>query len=255
MNESTGSFVVAKYNELVVTQSNSLVESAHSLTLNEKRVLMLGISQLDSRKPDRRAGEVVIYAEEFAGIFNMPLRHCYEVLKEGTAKLYNRDIRKFIANGRVTKHQRWLEAVAYQEGAGCVSMTFTQGVMPLLTLLHREFTSFQLKQIGGLSSFYAIRFYELLIQFKKTGQRVITVERLRDILDVGDKYAKLADLRRYVIEPSLDDINQNTDLEAEMKLISKGRKVVAYQFNMEVVERSGEEPESVMPQVNRVGHP
>lgn len=225
---------MAKLNDMVVTQSNSLVESAHSLTLNEKRVLLAAISQLDSRKPDRRGGEVMLHAADFAEVFGIELRHSYEVLKDATAKLYNRDIRKLVQEGRTVKHQRWLEAVAYQDGQGCVAVTFTQGVMPLLTLLHREFTTFQLKQIGGLSSFYAIRFYELLSQFRKTGERLLSVDRMRDILDVGDKYPQINDLRRYVIDPSLKEMNAQTDLRVEMTPKRKGRKVVAFAFTIEV---------------------
>ena len=222
------------FNELIVTQSNSLVEAAHTLTLNEKRLLALAISQLDSRKPHKAKGEVTIFADEFAGVFGVELKHTYGVIKEGAKDLYDRSIRKFVHEGKITKHQRWLESVEYNAGMGSVTMQFTQGVMPLLTLLHREFTSYRIKQIGGLSTFYAIRFYELMCQFRKTRERTISVENLRDVLDLQDKYPKMADLRRYIIDPSVNDINENTDLTITYTTKTKGRTITALVFDIEV---------------------
>ena len=37
--------------DLLVVQSNKMVESSHTLTLNEKRLVIMAAAHLDSRKP------------------------------------------------------------------------------------------------------------------------------------------------------------------------------------------------------------
>jgi plasmid replication initiation protein len=61
---------------------------------------------------------------------------------------------------------RWVTAMQYEENSGCVSLRFGHEVIPLITKLEEQFTSYELQQIAGLKSAYAIRLYELLIQWK-----------------------------------------------------------------------------------------
>jgi len=214
-----------------VTQSNKLIEASHTLTLNEKRLVLCAASLFDSRKPPPKDGYLTIRADTFAEVFGLDVKHAYEALDDAATKLFNRDIRRY-AKGKVVERMRWVFHVKYKEGQGCVELGFSPTVLPHLTMLNREFTSYQLKQIGRLSSFYSVRLYELMSQFHKLGERECTLEQLRQMLDLGDKYQNIKDLRKRVLDPALKEINSCTDLTVIAEPRRCGRRIIGFLFTI-----------------------
>jgi plasmid replication initiation protein len=214
-----------------VTQSNRLVEASHTLTLNEKRLVLAAASLIDPRKPLPKDGYITVRADAFADVFGLDVRHAYEALNDAANRLFERDIRRY-SKGKVVERMRWVFHVKYKEGQGCVELGFSPTVLPHLTMLNREFTSYQLKQIGSLSSFYAVRLYELMSQFLKLGQRECTLAQLRQMLDLGDKYQDVKNLRVRVLDPALKELNAGTDLAVTAEPRRLGRKIVGFSFNI-----------------------
>ena len=101
-----------------------------------------------------------------------------------------------------------------------------------LTMLNKEFTSYQLKQIGSLSSFYAIRLYELMSQFHKLGQRECTLDQLRQMFDLGEKYQDVKNMRVRVLDPALKELNAGTDLSVTAEPRRRGRKIIGFVFTI-----------------------
>jgi plasmid replication initiation protein len=214
-----------------VTQSNRLIEASHTLTLNEKRLVLCAASLIDPRKPLPKDGYLSVRADTFAEVFGIDVKHAYEALDDAATRLFNRDIRRY-AKGKVVERMRWVFHVKYREGQGCVELGFSPTVLPHLTMLNKEFTSYQLKQIGSLSSFYAVRLYELMSQFLKLGERSCTLDQLRQMLDLGDKYQDVKDMRKRVLDPALKEMNANTDLAVTAEPMRKGRKITGFSFTI-----------------------
>lgn len=214
-----------------VTQSNRLIEASHTLTLNEKRLVLCAASLLDPRKPIPKDGYLTIRADSFAAVFGLDVRHAYEALDDAASRLFERDIRRY-SKGKIVERMRWVFHVKYREGQGCVELGFSPTVLPHLTMLNREFTSYQLKQIGSLSSFYAVRLYELMSQFLKLGQRECTLDQLRQMLDLGNKYPNVKDMRRWVLDPALKELNAVTDLAVTAEPRRQGRKIIGFSFTI-----------------------
>lgn len=214
-----------------ITQSNRLVEASHTLTLNEKRLVLCAASLIDPRKPLPKDGYLTIRADTFADVFGLDVRHAYEALDDAASRLFERDIRRY-SKGKMVERMRWVFHVKYREGQGCVELGFSPTVLPHLTMLNREFTSYQLKQIGSLSSFYSIRLYELMSQFIKLGQRECTLAQLRQMLDLGEKYQDVKDMRRWVLNPALKELNAGTDLAVTAEPRRNGRKIMGFSFTI-----------------------
>ncbi|NMZ71367.1 Initiator Replication protein [Pseudomonas peli] len=219
-----------------VYQSNKLIESSHTLTLNEKRLVLCAASMIDSRKPLPKDGYVTIQVESFASVFGMETRHAYEVVRDASDRLFKRDIRR-MEQGKIVEQMRWVYHVKYREGEGCVELGFSPTVLPHLTKLNREFTSYQLKQVGGLNSFYAIRFYELMSQFYKIGSRECELSRLRELLDLGDKYPSVKDLQKYVLTPAMNEVNSQTDLTVSLEARRAGRRITGFSFSIKKTDQ------------------
>ena len=164
-----------------VTKSNDLVMAAYKLTLNEQRLLLAAISQIDPRKPMPRP--ISITAQDFSEQYGIPLKHAYEALKEATSALYERDIKTF--DGRYKSRFRWVDRVDYLDGGGETKLFFTVHVQPYLVHLNQRFTTYELKRIADLTSTHSIRLFELLQQFRSTGFYRVSVAEFRELLELG----------------------------------------------------------------------
>jgi len=213
-----------------VTKSNALIEASYSLSLEEQRILLAAISCVDSRSkfPDK----ITIAVQDFAELFNLNKKSAYRHLREAADKLFEREIViKDNNTGKPSGRQRWVGKVYYHENEGKVDLHFWEAVKPYLSQLQGEFTSYHLKYITELNSSYAIRIYELLIQYKRLNmQRVIPVKDLREKLNLGTKYPKFSDFRKRVLLPAIKSINANTDIEVAWEPIKNGRTIESISF-------------------------
>ena len=220
---------------MLITQSNKLTEAAHSLTLIEKRLVIAAAALHDPRIPHRDGHKVTFHVDDFVSVFgNMDRKGAYEDLATAAARLYNRSIRQIEEKrGRkIITDMRWVAFAQYNEGEATVTLGFTSYALPYLTLIHTEFTSYRLKHVGQLGSFYSVRLYELFVQYRKAGQRTISLDKLRDMLDLGDKYPRVNSLRQRVLDPALAEINKHTDLRVVMTPERKGRTVIGFYFDI-----------------------
>ena len=64
---------------------------------------------------------------------------------------------------------RWVSGISYVEGAGIVKLRFAPEIVPLITRLEQNFTSYELMQVANLN-LYATRLYELLVSWRSAGK-------------------------------------------------------------------------------------
>ena len=214
-------------NNLTVVKHNYLNRASYSLTLDERRLILSSIAQLDPRKsmPD----EVTIHASDFAHQWDIDGTNAYRQLKQARQNLYERNIRLHDGKGKVTD-MRWVYRASYADGDGYISMAFSPDIKPYLTELNGYFTSYHLMEIRDFKSSHAIRLYELMMQYKKTGWMKETVEGLKIMFDVADNYSRWSDFKRDVIEISTKEINTKTNYKIKYDLIRRGRKITHVNF-------------------------
>lgn len=209
-----------------VTQSNSLVEASYRLTLDEKRLLILAISKVDSRKTVPTT--VVVTAEEFATLYGLKQQSGYIQLKEAASTLFDRSIS--FKDGEDDGRQHWVSKAIYRAGLGRVDMNFAPELWPYISEIKDNFTSFQIGNIKDLRSVYSIRLYELLWKYISEERRWLSISDLRDKFKLEEKYSKYADLRRNVIEPAIKEINEKTNLNVTFKPEKDGKNVIKLWF-------------------------
>jgi hypothetical protein len=76
-----------------------------------------------------------------------------------------------------------------------------------------------------MTSIYAIRIYEILIQWGSIGKREVEVEWLKKILMVDDKYERLEHFKKRVLDVALSQVNEFSDLTASYTQRKTGRVV------------------------------
>lgn len=214
---------------LTVTQSNHLVEASYRLRLDEKRLILAAISKVDSRNyvPD----EITITAKEFGEMFDIDSTNTYRQLEKATDQLYDRDIRIAEPEKKRRTRMRWVQKVVYEDGHGEVRLKFVDDVKPYLGQLKSHFTSYKMIEVRHFSSGHAIRLYELLMQFKKTGNRIVEVSWLRAYFGIENRYKMFSDFRKWVVIPAIKEINTKSNIEVEWKPIKRGRTIHKIEFN------------------------
>jgi plasmid replication initiation protein len=217
--------------EFVVTKANSLVQASYKLSLNEQRLVLACVSQLDSRKPLPKDNLFTVLAADFSETYGIPVDQAYEALNEAASSLYERDIKVF--DGKVKERFRWVYHVKYYPGEGKVSLGFSQTIMPYLSLLNKQFTSYQMASIAKLRSTYSIRLYEFLIQFRSTGTLIIKLDDLKQRLELDGQYARFSNIKMRILDPAIKELKEKSNLVINWRAIKKGRTVDRLEFTFE----------------------
>lgn len=214
-----------------VTQDNQLIEACYKMSLNEKRLLLLGISKVNPKEYSASDGslKIEVNASEWERVYKDDT-NAWRAIKRTADKLLNRQIIMHPKAG-VTDKVNWFERVRYYENEARIEVVFTRFVQTRLVNLLEQFTTIDLLSINKLKSFYSIRLYEILSQFKGTGYRKISVEDFRFAMDTVNKNPETKQLKSRVLMPALNEINQKSDLECTVKDVRKGRKITHFEFS------------------------
>lgn len=224
-----------KNNAPSITKANALIQSSYALSLDEQRLVLLGISKINPMSDifDAKKQTVTVTVEEFTQTFKTNGKSAYQQLRSAMERLWGREISIVDETTGKVETYRWIpKKVSYPVGEGKVSFRFDHEILPYLVNLREKFRSYQLNQIAEVRSVYTIRIYELLNQYLDTGWRIESVDGLRKMLKVEDKYPNYAHLRRWVLEPAKKEMEKKTNIAFEYEPIKSGRKVVNIRFNI-----------------------
>lgn len=220
----------------LVTKDNSLIGASYSLGVVEQRLIFLAIIEAREQKTLIEAGGLLrIYAQSYAKQFNVEKHTSYEAMKRAVEGLYEAGFAYSKIDERSGKlgryKSRWVDKIGYIDDLGCVELVFASDVIPLITRLEARYTEYELKQVVGLQSEYAIRLYELIIQWRAVGKTSqISLVDLREKLGLVDEYQRIEAFKRRVLDLAMTQINEHTDIIAEYEQHKQGRVIIGFTF-------------------------
>jgi len=219
--------------DLLVTKSNRIVEASYMLSLAEQRVLLFCLSRVDSRhEADFNSFKVKINAQDYAKAFDVDRRTAYQQMLDAERRIWERDIIFYDDEENKIK-SRWIQSVKYRDGS--IELSFAKELEPFLTNLKNKFTTYKFKNIAQLSSVYAIRVYEMLMQWNKSkGTLKIGVDSLKEKLDLtGQSYNKFSNFRNRVLNIAVEQINSNTNLNVSYESLKSGKSIshIVFKFS------------------------
>lgn len=220
----------------MVVKDNALINASYTLTLAEQRMILLAIVEarekgmtIDTRTP------LAIHAEAYANQFNVTKDAAYKVLTEAATQLKAREFsfQEQRAVGIANITSRWVQQVAYLETTATVEILFTAALVPLITELERHFTSYELEQVSGLTSGYAVRLYEMIIAWRSVGKTpAFELAQFRWQLGVQlDEYKRMDNFKAKVLDFAIAQINEHTDITATYEQHKRGRTITGFSFN------------------------
>ena len=204
----------------VLRLHNNFIEAIYSLSVDAKKLLLSIILHI---QPDNKIQitRKEILEEIGIDLKNLNPKHREAIIEELMTKIITiRD--KDDPNNNWVKMQL-LMLTKYEDGL------LTTSIYPELFPYFKEarerlFTRFNIQNIKPLTSIYAIRLYELAKQYDDTGWRVIELDELRKMLELGKKYYRIYDFKKYVLDVAKKQINKNTDISIDYELIKQGRR-------------------------------
>ena len=220
--------------ELVV-KDNALINASYNLDLVEQRLILLAIVEArESGKGINANDPLTVHAESYINHFSVHRNTAYQALKDACKDLFARQFsyQEQRPKGVANITSRWVSQIAYIDNSATVELIFAPAIIPLVTRLEEQFTSYELKQVSGLSSAYAIRLYEVLIAWRSTGKTpIIELSDFRQKLGVLEgEYSRFNNFKVRVLDPAIKQINEYTDITVKAEQHKKGRSVSGFSF-------------------------
>lgn len=256
--EKNKSYTVAKANDLVR-------EARYSLSLGEQRTLDFLISKIppqaksfDDLGSPGKIGWVTFQVQEFARVFDMDPNNgmTYKHVKQWLLSLKKQAWWVKEADG-TESIMSWLDEVKAEPKSGRCSITFHKTMQPYLVALTERgnYTSYSLAYTTKFRSSYSRRFYELFKSYEfrsevKDPAREHVKTITEDLEDLKSKFDETDPVTRKVtktlsnytykdfkriLDKSIEEINQYSDIDVEYTPIKKGKKVIQITFRIRSV--------------------
>ena len=242
--------------EIVISKSNALIEGAYDLSPAEHNLLTLAVNKLHGQRTNGK--QVFITAKEFAIANQVSEKYAYDILKQTAKRLHERKLRctiyvdedKKIAgeddiysvarpkgfHKPMKMHFNWLQAVAYQDENGFIYLMFSDPLAYLIGKTGEAYTKYDYLKTNDLDGFHAKRLYELVNKWKgasptngkKYPQIVMALDEWKGFFGCDEKYEKVAEFKRWVLLPSIKQINEQGDFTLTLEQEKVGRIITHF---------------------------
>ncbi|MDR0819047.1 MAG: replication initiation protein [Oscillospiraceae bacterium] len=222
-------FLVEKRNVLNEIRSNNM-------TMQELRFFTIYLSKINAR--DRRSRVVRFSVDEFARIMEFGSRIQINYLKNVTNNLLSKVVSIPTERGGWNSFQLFKECTVDQDKTGewYVEIDAHDKALPLMFDFKREYFTYELWNALRLHSSNQIIMYELLKQYEKAGERIITVDRLRERLGFSNnEHPRFGDFKNRVLDVCQKAIAETTDIKFTYEPYGKkgpGGKILALKFTI-----------------------
>lgn len=213
-----------------VVMRNSIQECFKSMSIDEKRLLILA-SPIARTQNITEKDAVKITAESFAQDCDIKPHSAYKSLEKASKALIKRYFSYSDDRGRKT-YCNWVIRAKYEDGA--VAIYFPDEVLLMLKEFDKinPYTKYKKDIVLKLKKDYSFDIYHLAKKYQAMGKFELSLEQLKNELGLPESYQDLSNLKKRVINPSLDEIVANTDITLSYENVKKGRSVVGFKFTV-----------------------
>lgn len=104
--------------------------------------------------------------------------------------------------------------------------------------LANGYTKTDLQAIVNLKSTYSIRIYELMSQYLRAGEWIVSITDLRNYLDLGKKYNNFSQFETKILKYSQNELREHCDLYFEWEILGREvRKITVLKFYIRSVSK------------------
>lgn len=242
---------MSEIGNFLVKKSNDLMVARYSMTVNEQRLMLACISQIPMDETITSEFEFVLTTEQAQELFytEKGKHNIYRDMKEAVSALWHREVKIPLENGDVLQ-TRFVSSIIWVADQNTIKVNFAPKILPYLTLLKGNFTRYRMNNVVQLTSFYAVRIYELLVTWSQNGkidQKEIEIDELKQILDIEENYKQIGDLKKRVIDVAISQINENTDFTVSVEFKKRKRAFhwIVFKFEQKADVQAAEQSKRV----------
>lgn len=229
-NYEDGQMVFILNDEFHVTQDNKLITSKYDMTVMEQKMFLIMMSTI--KKDTKEIPSTIFRVSDLAVLLDVGVDVLYRDLPKLCKKIISRTIEIKLDNGDWEMFNI-ISYAKYHNGKGAIQLDINKKAEPYLLELKELFLSYQLKNVLFLNSKYSIRIFQLAKSniYRKTF--TIKVDELKDMLKLTQKsYSLYSNIKLKVLDPSIKEINEKTDIKVQYSEVKVGRKVDSIKFTV-----------------------
>lgn len=213
--EYTRGMIMAIRDDYLIEKRNDLNEiRANGMTLQELRFFSIYLSKINSRDIDTRV--VRFSLSDFQRIMEFNSHIKIEYIKKVTNSLLCKVVNVPTERGGYEGFQLFMRCKVDMDDDGewYVEIDAHDQALPLLFKFKDRYFTYELWNALRLKSSNQLRMYEVLKQYEKIGERIISVKELRELLGIASKeYPRYGDFKMHVLDVCQRALEENTDIK------------------------------------------
>lgn len=208
----------------VIKQSYKLNRAKYSLSALGIDILFLFFAQI--KKEDVEFKQFHVAIKDLEKKLGKKIHR--EYLEEVTDEFLSNIIR--IQDGDTILKCNIVSSARFNLKEGWLTLKISDDLKSYLLGVDSYFSLTNYANVTKIKGAHGKRIYSMMSQYKKLKKYKISVDDLLYELDLEDKYKNYYDFKKYVIEPSVKNISEKTDLIVSYNEIKTGRKVTDLEF-------------------------
>ncbi|WP_187840070.1 replication initiation protein [Helicobacter pylori] len=256
---------VKKSQKYLITQDNRLIYAKYGdITANEIKVFYYIVSKVNSiNDKGFEVCEIPINEVLWEALEHENMDANYHYIK----KLCESLIGRYLLDETLSidpetnkavdsfKGMPLFKILEYTKGEATIKYQLNEYLKPYLLGLRKNFTQIPLQHIVPINSGYAIRIYQMLLSELKQNHHnwEVNLLYLQDVLCVPKSMYIFGSFKQKILDPSLEEINRNTEIVADCRTIKEGKKIVGITFEFNYKDREQQEEQYKKKAIHQLG--
>lgn len=225
-------------------KESALITASYGLNVAESRLVLLTITiakeYLHTAQPHSLLGKhIEVSAQRYVDMFGVSKSSAYRLLQDTCRSLFKRQFSYTEAvESKDLWHRtsHWVMDIAYMNETETVALRLSPAIIASMDELEEQLSSYDVQEVANLTNAHTIRLYELLnTLYRKSETPRVSIEDLRNKLGILEhEYKRMFDFKRQVLDYSIAQINENTDLKVSYKQHKTVRTISAFTFYIEL---------------------
>ncbi|MCU0470016.1 MAG: replication initiation protein [Arcicella sp.] len=211
-----------------VIKGNPLIEAKFELTPIQTKLFLFLLAKLDTSKANFEP--MIVVVKDFQKFIGTKGDSLYNHLKKEVEKMIGK--RVYYKDDKVELNSSLISGYLYLENEGAFLVEFPSLLKPFLLQLKENFTVIDIRNILGLDSSYAMRFYEICKEKERFKTFQYTVSEIKEMFAIENKYKNYFDFKVKIIIQARNELQENSELYFDFEEIKQGKKVVAIRFTV-----------------------
>ena len=224
-------------NVRVVTDNEFiLAKGLQELSIKARKLLYIAISQC--KRTDKGFYEYSLSVSEFARMMGIATTNVYQEAYKITEELTSAKI-TVVPEGRKRFTHYPLTSICEYDDNACLRIELNPRMTDFLLALRGSFTQPLLNDFLKMNSPYSMAIWHLMqreMHSKKPYvseiiQFDLSLEEIRKVTNTHDKFERLSDIKRFVLDKAIREIKDNCGVVITYENLKKGRTVVGFRFS------------------------